>query len=63
MLDKLTYAGREENLPTSATTRFAFGAGIEDPEAVAEAMAGAERSSTSPPRPTSTARSPSRTRS
>ncbi len=67
VLDKLTYAGREENLQELAGRRalpFVRGA-IEDPEAVAEAIdsAAPRRSSTSPPRRTSTARSPSPTRS
>ncbi len=44
VLDKLTYAGREENLPDRSTTpglRFVRGA-IEDPAAVADATAGCE---------------------
>ena len=42
VLDKLTYAGRQENLREVASDiRFVHGA-IEDPAAVAEAIAGAE---------------------
>ena len=67
VLDKLTYAGREENLrevADSAGFRFIRGA-IEDPEAVAGAIAASRpmRSSTSPLRRMSTARSPSPMRS
>ena len=58
MLDKLTYAGRRENLPDGV--ELVVGA-IEDPAIVREAMEGATRSSTSPPSPTSTARSTTRT--
>ncbi len=44
VLDKLTYAGRRENLQeVEAEIRFVQGA-IEDPAAVAEAVAGARRS-------------------
>ena len=61
VLDKLTYAGRRENLAGRRARRFVHGA-IEDPEAVAERDRRAStRSSTSPPRRTSTARSPSPT--
>jgi dTDP-glucose 4,6-dehydratase len=44
VLDKLTYAGREENLADVRDSRgFAFvRAGIEDPDAVADAMDGAD---------------------
>ena len=67
VLDKLTYAGREENLSEiagEARFRFVHGA-IEDAEAVAAVLDERcpMRSSTSPPRPTWTARSPSPTRS
>ncbi len=42
VLDKLTYAGRRENLdPVSSEIRFVHGA-IEDPVAVADAVAGCE---------------------
>ena len=67
VLDKLTYAGREENFHDIASEpgfRFVRGA-IEDADAVAAAIDAARprRSSTSPPRRTSIARSPSPTRS
>ncbi len=41
VLDKLTYAGRRENLQDLEGVKLVVG-GIEDPEAVAEAMEGAE---------------------
>jgi dTDP-glucose 4,6-dehydratase len=41
VLDKLTYAGRRENLPVAAGLQFLHGA-IEDPDAVADAVAGCE---------------------
>ena len=66
VLDKLTYAGRRENLQDLATTRLPLRrtARSRTREAVAEAIGrAATRSSTSPPRRTSTARSPSPTRS
>ncbi len=61
VLDKLTYAGRRENLQ-DVEHRFVHG-GIEDAEKVAVAIEGAEAVVTSRPRHTSTGRSPSRTRS
>ena len=65
VLDKLTYAGREENLarPRRRATlraRRDRGPATPSPSAIATAST---RSSTSPPRRTSTARSPSPTRS
>src|SRR3954453_3365458 len=41
VLDKLTYAGRRENLADLSSVRLVEGA-VEDPEAVEEAVAGAE---------------------
>ena len=41
VLDKLTYAGRRENLQDLEAVKLVVG-GIEDPEAVAEAVEGAE---------------------
>ena len=64
VLDKLTYAGRRENLAGPRRTSFVARRRSRTRAAVAEAMDGrATRSSTSPPRRTSTARSPSPTRS
>ena len=65
VLDKLTYAGRQENL-AGPRRRIAFvhAARSRTADAVARGDRGrATRSSTSPPRRTSTARSPSPTRS
>ena len=62
VLDKLTYAGRRENLE-GLDIEFVH-AGIEDAGGRrARRSTAPTRSSTSPPRPTSTARSPSPTRS
>ena len=67
VLDKLTYAGREENFHDFAADpgfRFVHGA-IEDPEAVADAIGSSGpsmRSSTLPLRPMSIVRSLSPTR-
>ena len=61
VLDKLTYAGRRENLPDGV--ELVVG-GIEDRELVMRGRRRAStRSSTSRPSPTWTARSPTRTRS
>ena len=58
VLDALTYAGRRENLDGIPSRSLTFVHGdIRDPEAVAKAMAGCELVSTSPPNPTSIARS------
>ena len=64
VLDALTYAGRQENLQAvESEIRFVHGA-IEDPSSGRRApSATPRRSSTSPPRPTSTVRSPTRSRS
>ena len=63
MLDKLTYAGNRANLDAveedpEQAARFAFIHGdIADPEVVGASSPRWTRWSTSPPRPTSTARS------
>ena len=59
VLDKLTYAGRRENLE-GVDVELVVGA-IEDPEVVRSVMEGADAWSTSPPSRTWTARSPTRT--
>ena len=68
MLDKLTYAGREENLHDLAARTRAFASctarsRIRRRSRDGDRAAARRRSSTSPPRPMSTARSPSPTRS
>ena len=63
VLDKLTYAGRRENL-AEVEDRITFVEGaIEDPAAVGRRWTAATSSSTSPPSRMSTGRSPARTRS
>ena len=64
VLDALTYAGRRENLrEVESDIRFVEGA-IEDPAGGGRARSATpRRSSTSPPRRTWTARSPTRSRS
>jgi dTDP-glucose 4,6-dehydratase len=63
VLDKLTYAGRRENL-AGIEDRIDFRVGaIEDRAAVREAMTDCDAVSTSRPSRTSTGRSPARTAS
>ena len=63
MLDKLTYAGRAENLADVGQRRFVRRRRSRTPTRSPRRSRAPTRSSTSPPRRTSTARSPSPTRS